>query len=136
MSKRNWKLFLMDILESIEKIESYISGLSFEEFIKDEKTKDAVVRNLEIIGEAANQVPKDVQDRFSEIYIDELAKKLELPDELIKEIYELTPDYTFSRYPDVSETVPYEQYSEEIAKEKLKIAKNILGYFKKRWGEL
>ncbi len=67
MYKRNWKLFLMDISESIEKIESYISGLSFEEFIKDEKTKDAVVRNLEIIGEAANQIPKNVQDRFSKI---------------------------------------------------------------------
>lgn len=67
MSKRDWKLFLMDILESIEKIESYISGLYFDEFIKDEKTKDAVVRNLEIIGEAANQIPKSIQDRFREI---------------------------------------------------------------------
>lgn len=39
MSKRNWKLFFADILESIEKIENYVSGVSFEEFIKDEKTK-------------------------------------------------------------------------------------------------
>jgi HEPN domain-containing protein len=69
-------------------------------------------------------------------YIDELAEKLNLPDELIHEIYELTSDYILSRYPDVSETVPYEQYSEEIAKEKLGIAKKVLNYFKKRWGEL
>ncbi len=50
--------------------------------------------------------------------------------------YELTPDYTLLRYPDVSEIVPYEQYSEEVAKEKLEIAKKVLNYLKKRWGEL
>jgi HEPN domain-containing protein len=69
-------------------------------------------------------------------YIDELAKKLNLPNELIDEIYELTLDYTLSRYPDVSETIPYEQYSEEIAKGKLEIARKVLNYFKKKWGEL
>ena len=50
MSKRDWKLFIMDILECIEKIESYISGVSYRKFMQDSKTKDAVVRNLEIIG--------------------------------------------------------------------------------------
>jgi len=67
MSKRDWKLFVMDILESIGKIESYISGLSYEEFENDMKTKDAVVRNLEIIGEAANKIPKEIQIRNSDI---------------------------------------------------------------------
>lgn len=67
MSKRDWKLFLTDILKCIEKIESYISGITYKEFIKDEKTKDAVVRNLEIIGEAANQVSKEIQHRYKEI---------------------------------------------------------------------
>jgi len=42
-------------------------GLSYEEFIKDSKTKDAVVRNLEIIGEAAKVIPKDVQKRYDDI---------------------------------------------------------------------
>jgi uncharacterized protein with HEPN domain len=61
MSKkeRNWKLFIMDMLESINKIEKYIEGLNYEQFVRDEKTKDAVVRNLEIIGEAANQIPSN-----------------------------------------------------------------------------
>jgi len=67
MSKRDWKLFIMDILECIEKIEYYISGISYRKFIKDSKTKDAVVRNLEIIGEAANQIPEELQQRFKEI---------------------------------------------------------------------
>jgi len=61
MSKRDWKLFIMDILECIEKIESYISGVSYRKFMQDSKTKDAVVRNLEIIGEAADQIPKNIQ---------------------------------------------------------------------------
>jgi len=67
MSKRSWKLFLIDMLESIKKIESYTSKISYEEFLQDEKTKDAVVRNLEIIGEAANQVPKEIRETYKEI---------------------------------------------------------------------
>ena len=63
MSKRNGKWFLADILESIEKRENYVSGVSFE----DEKTKDAVVRNLEIIGEPANPIPPNMEKRFNEI---------------------------------------------------------------------
>lgn len=67
MSKRDWKLFVKDILECIGKIESYIADFSYEDFIKDERTKDAVVRNLEIIGEAANQIPKEIQQKYPEI---------------------------------------------------------------------
>jgi len=54
MSKafRDVELFITDILEAIEKIEMYTSVISYEEFMEDVKTKDAVLRNLEIIGEA------------------------------------------------------------------------------------
>jgi uncharacterized protein with HEPN domain len=51
MSKRDIKLLLEDMLESAYKIKRYTSGLSFENFLEDEKTIDAVVRNFEIIGE-------------------------------------------------------------------------------------
>ena len=67
MSKRDWRLFLTDILECMEKIEGYLSGGSYENFIQDEKTKDAVVRNLEILGEAANQIPEEIQRKYQEI---------------------------------------------------------------------
>jgi uncharacterized protein with HEPN domain len=69
MSKkeRNWKLFIIDVFESINKIEKYIEGLNYEQFVRDEKTKDAVLRNLEIIGEAANQIPKEIQQKFSNV---------------------------------------------------------------------
>ncbi|MHC1597099.1 MAG: HepT-like ribonuclease domain-containing protein [Methermicoccaceae archaeon] len=67
MSKRDLRLFLMDILEAIEKIERYTSSLSFEEFAKSEMVIDAVVRNLEIIGEASKRLPEDVRSKYSDI---------------------------------------------------------------------
>ncbi len=69
-------------------------------------------------------------------FVDELSRKLNLPKELEDKIINLTVDYTFSRYPDVSERVPYEEYTEEIARKKVEIAKEVLKYFKKRWREL
>ncbi len=67
MSNTRWISFVMDMLEAIEKIENYIENLNYEEFSFDEKTKDAVVRNLEVLGEAANKVPKDIQEKYKEI---------------------------------------------------------------------
>lgn len=57
MSKRDIKLLLEDMHEACGKITSYTFGLSYSEFIADDKTIDAVVRNFEIIGEAAARVP-------------------------------------------------------------------------------
>jgi uncharacterized protein with HEPN domain len=59
MSKRHIELLLNDIVESGEKIFHYVQGLSYEQFLNDDKTIDAVVRNFEIIGEAANRLPDD-----------------------------------------------------------------------------
>ncbi|MBU2495045.1 MAG: DUF86 domain-containing protein [Candidatus Omnitrophota bacterium] len=67
MSKREWKLFLEDILESIGLIEEYIDNMPFEDFSNDRKTIDAVVRNFEIIGEAAKYIPDDLKSRFQDV---------------------------------------------------------------------
>ena len=67
MSKRSPGLLVEDILESIEKIERYTEGMTRNSFQNDEKTADAVVRNLEIIGEAAGRLPEDFINRHSEI---------------------------------------------------------------------
>ncbi len=67
MSKRDYRLLLEDILEAINKIKTYTNGLSFEQFVDDVKTLDAVIRNFEIIGEAANNIPEAVKDKFHEI---------------------------------------------------------------------
>lgn len=57
---RDHRLFLDDILEAIAKIRDYTDGLDYVTFTKDAKTQDAVVRNLEIIGEAAGRLPGSV----------------------------------------------------------------------------
>jgi uncharacterized protein with HEPN domain len=54
---------LKDILDSIGKIKSYTSEHTFDSFILDSKTLDAVIRNFEIIGEAANRLPEDFKDQ-------------------------------------------------------------------------
>ena len=58
---RDYRLFLDDILEAVTKIRDYTAGLDYAAFIKDSKTQDAVVRNLEIIGEAAGRLPEPVR---------------------------------------------------------------------------
>jgi len=67
MSKREWKLFVEDILESIELIQSYVHTMELSDFAKDRKTIDAVVRNFEIIGEASKFIPDDIKTRYAEI---------------------------------------------------------------------
>lgn len=67
MKKRSHLLFLKDILESMEKIESYISGMDYEKFEGNKMVFDAVLRNLEVIGEAAKNVPADVRKKHSDI---------------------------------------------------------------------
>jgi uncharacterized protein with HEPN domain len=67
MSKRDWKILFADILESIGKIEQYTQGITFDEFIRDSMTIDAVVRNIEIIGEASKMVPEDIKQKNPDI---------------------------------------------------------------------
>jgi uncharacterized protein with HEPN domain len=64
---RNWRIRITDILQCIRKIRQFTKGYSFEDFQGDEKTIDSVLRNLEIIGEAARHVPAEVRSRYREI---------------------------------------------------------------------
>lgn len=57
MSPRPVRLLIEDMLERIDRIERYVAGLEREAFLRDVKTADAVVRNLEVIGEAASRLP-------------------------------------------------------------------------------
>jgi len=59
--KRTYLLYLKDILEAIERIESYVKGCSFEQFAKNTLIIDAVVRNFEIIGEATKHLPLEIK---------------------------------------------------------------------------
>ena len=56
MSERTDQEFLSDIHEAIQRISAYVAGLDYESFVKDTKTQDAVIRNLEILGEATKNL--------------------------------------------------------------------------------
>ena len=58
---RDYKVYAEDTLESISRIQEYTQGLSLDALKKDTKTLDAVVRNLEVIGEAARSIPEHVR---------------------------------------------------------------------------
>ncbi len=67
MPKRNDGLLLADIIDSCNKIARYTKGLSFEEFKNNSLIVDAVIRNFEVIGEAANQLTETFKTRNSSI---------------------------------------------------------------------
>ena len=67
MPSRNWQFRIDDIIEAIDKIERYINGLDFSSWLNDEKTVDAVIRNLEIIGEASSHLPPEVTEQYVDV---------------------------------------------------------------------
>ena len=64
---RDYKQQLDDILQAISFIREYVKDMDYKVFEADRKTQDAVIRNLEIIGEAARTVPDEVRDKAAEI---------------------------------------------------------------------
>lgn len=64
---RDYRLFLEDIIESIQRIRDYTKGMDEKSFSKDNKTQDAVIRNLEIIGEASRSIPESIRLQITEI---------------------------------------------------------------------
>lgn len=64
---RDYKQQVDDILQAISYIQEYVYGMDYNAFEADRKTQDAVIRNLEIIGEAARILPEEVRDKAAEI---------------------------------------------------------------------
>ncbi len=65
--KRDVRVYVQDILDSIEKIEQYTKTIHREDFIQDSQIQDAVLRRLEIIGEAVKSIPQDFRDKYPRI---------------------------------------------------------------------
>ncbi len=67
MSPRSWKDRVQDILDAISEIQKFTRGMNYEAFRKDEKTVRSVELNFIIIGEAASQIPEEIEEQHSEI---------------------------------------------------------------------
>ena len=67
MKNRNSRVFLSDMLEVVNKILTYTKGFSYEDFDRDSKTFDAVIRNFAVMGEAANKINDGIKERYEKI---------------------------------------------------------------------
>ena len=65
--ERSYKIFLDDIQTAMSRIAEYIEGYDFEQFKRDYKTVDAVIRNFEIIGEASKKLDDKIKEKYSKV---------------------------------------------------------------------
>ena len=70
---REAKLYLLDIKNAIRKIQKYVADVSYEQFSQNDEKIDAVIRNLEIIGEAARCIPQRIKQKYSGINWQDIA---------------------------------------------------------------
>lgn len=71
--KRNILIYLKDILKNIEYAENFTKDFTYSDFCNDEKTQYAVIRSIEIIGEAAKKIPAEIRDKYSTIPFKEMS---------------------------------------------------------------
>ncbi len=106
MYKRKYIHFLNDIFTSSEKILSLVEKKSFDEFLKDWVIVDAIIRNLEIIGEATKHLPKDLKQKYVDI---EWKKIIGLRDVLSHEYfginYKILWDIIKNKIPELREQI-------------------------------
>lgn len=99
---RDYRLYLKDILAAIERIEIFVQGMDFDAFQADDKTVSAVIRKLEIIGEAAKGIPVEIRSIHSHIPWKEMAG---MRDKLIHFYFGVDSDLVWAtvkrRLPDV-----------------------------------
>jgi uncharacterized protein with HEPN domain len=84
MRGRDYRDYLQDILDSIDDIENFVRGMGFEEFKRDRKTINAVVRSIEVIGEASKRIPRSLKARYRGVPWREMAG---MRDKLIHEYF-------------------------------------------------
>ena len=70
--ERDISLYLQDLLVAMSRIAEYIEGYDFDRFRKDYKTVDAVIRNFEVIGEAAKNLPDSLKEQNPDVPWDEM----------------------------------------------------------------
>lgn len=87
--EKDVRIYLEDIAQACEKVRVYTKDMNFSEFVRDEKTKDAVLRNLEVIGEAVKNLPDDFKEVHKEI---KWKGPAGMRDKLIHEYFGVSPE--------------------------------------------
>jgi uncharacterized protein with HEPN domain len=85
---REYKDYVVDIIDAIEKTESFVKGMNLEAFEKDAKTMFAVIRAFEIMGEAVKKIPTSVRNKYKGVPWKEMAG---MRDKLIHEYFGIKP---------------------------------------------
>lgn len=67
MTRKDYRDYFQDIFDSLNDIESFIASLDAEEFLKDKKTINAVIRSVEVIGEAAKNIPPSYRQQYKDV---------------------------------------------------------------------
>jgi uncharacterized protein with HEPN domain len=67
MKARDYRDYLQDILDAVDDIENFVDNMTYEQFIKDRKTLNAVVRSIEIIGEASKNIPESMKAKYKKL---------------------------------------------------------------------
>jgi hypothetical protein len=67
VTNRPARIRLEDLKQAMARVRQYTEGLTYDEFIEDEKTMDAVLRNLEVIGEAARNIPEELRGKYPDV---------------------------------------------------------------------
>ena len=116
--KRNYLLYLDDILKSIHKIETFTAGYDFERFKADDKTLSACVREIEVIGEATKHIPDEIASKYLQIPWSLMAK---MRDKLIHWYFEIDEEIVWKV---ITEQFPRLKIEIEVMKKELVEDKN------------
>ena len=67
MRRKDYTDYVQDILDSNNETDEFVKGMAFEDFLEDKKTINAVIRSIEVIGEAAKNIPPTMRERYPDI---------------------------------------------------------------------
>jgi len=103
---RDFRLYLEDIIESCQRINQYTEGMTYDSFIKNNLVSDAVLRNIEIVGEAVKQVPKNIQDQYPDLDWRRIAGMRDIVAHHYFSIYdEIVWDIVINKIPELEERI-------------------------------
>jgi len=109
MKRRDYRDYLQDILDSVCEIESFIKGMSYEDFKRDRKTINAVVRSIEVMGEAAKRIPRALKTKWGGIPWRQMAG---MRDKLIHEYFGVDVEILWKTAKD--EIPPLKQLAQDV----------------------